>query len=174
MKRPQTPPKPPNPKPDDKRPDVLVLTESRTSGDDHSSTTAAASRPSRSRQERNFKVTDVAESAGAFTEASLESYRVVVFLNTSGDILSDNEQSAFEHYFRRGWLVGVHSALTTEPDWAFMTSLLGTRAEPGTPPVSRESTQQAATIKVADRVHDASKSMAERFTVTDAFYNTDT
>ena len=97
----------------------------------------------------------------------------MVFLNTSGDILSDNEQSAFEHFFRQGGgFVAIHSAITTEPDWDFMEDLLGTRAVPGAPPISRESTQQAATIKVADRVHDASKSMAERFAVTDAFYNT--
>ena len=53
-----------------------------------------------------------------------------------------------------------------------MTSLLGTRPVAGSPTALAESTQQAATIKVADRVHDASKSLAERFQVTDAFYNT--
>ena len=174
MKRSQKPPKPPDPKPDDKRADVLVLTESRTAGDAHSSTAAGLDALKDAAKSVNFKVADVAESAGAFTEASLESYRVVVFLNTSGNILSDNEQSAFEHFFQQGGgFVAIHSAITTEPDWTFMDRLLGPRAEPGTPPVSRESTQQAAAIKVADRVHDASKSMAERFAVTDAFYNTD-
>ena len=59
----------------------------------------------------------VAESAGAFTEASLESYRTVVFLNTSGNVLSDNEQSAFEHYFQQGGgFVAIHSAIATEPE----------------------------------------------------------
>ena len=138
LKRSQKPPKPPGPKPDDKRADVLVLTESRTAGDAHSSTAAGLDALKDAGKSAGFKVADVAESAGAFTEASLESYRVVVFLNTSGDILSDNEQSAFEHYFQQGGgFVAIHSAITTEADWDFMDELLGTRAEPGTPPVSR-------------------------------------
>ena len=174
MKRPQKPPKPPDPKPDDKRADVLVLTESRAAADAHSSTAAGLDALKDAGKSGDFKVAEAAESAGAFTEASLESYRSVVFLNTSGDILSDNEQSAFEHFFSRAaasWRSTPRSPPSpTGPSW---TSLLGTRAEPGTPPVSRESTQQAATIKVADRVHDASKSLAERFAGhATRFYNT--
>jgi PKD repeat protein/type 1 glutamine amidotransferase len=167
-------PKPPAPQPSDKRYDVLVLTETRAPGDAHGSTAAAGLEALKEAgKSGDFKVTEAAQSAGAFTEASLESYRTVVFLNTSGDVLSDNEQSAFEHYFRQGGgFVGIHSALVTEPNWAFMTSLLGTRAVTGSSTIRTESAQEAATIKVADRVHDASKSLAERFDVTDSFYNT--
>ena len=147
---------------------MLVLTE----GDAHASAAAGVDALKDAGKSGGFKVTEVAQSAGAFTEASLENYRTVVFLNTSGNILSDNEQSAFEHFFKLGGgFVGIHSALVTEPDWPFMTSLLGTRAETGAATARTESAQQSATIKVADRVHDASKSLPERFAVTDSFYN---
>ena len=161
----------PGEKPDSRKYDVLVLTETR-SGEPHNSTPAGVAALKDVGRANDFKVTEATQSAGAFTEASLESYRTVVFLNTSGDVLSDNEQSAFEHFFKQGGgFVGIHSALVTEPNWAFMTSLLGTRAESGATTAHTESTQQPADIKVADRVHDASKSLAERFRVTDAFYN---
>ena len=162
--------------PPDKRYDVLVLTESRTASETHSSTAAGVNAIKEAGRGGAFKVTEAAQSAGVFTEGSLEKYRAVVFLNTTGDMLSDNEQLAFEHYFRQGGgFVGIHATIAAEPGWPFMDRLLGTRAETGTtgtPLIARESVQETATIKVADRVHDASKSLAERFEVTDSFYNT--
>ncbi len=108
-----------------------------------------------------------ADSRGHFTEAGLANYRTVVFLNTSGDVLSANEQDAFEDYFKQGGgFLAVGSAIAGDTDWAFGTKLLGTRAQ-GT-----RSVQEAATIKVADRVHDASRSLPERFVLEDSFYNT--
>ena len=163
MKR---PPKPPNPKPDDKRGDVLVLTESRSAADAHSSTQAGIDALKDAAKDGNFKVDVADESAGTFTEQVLESYRVVVFLNTSGNILSDNEQSAFEHFFQQGGgFLAIHSAIATEPDWTYMNQLLGTRASGAEPAAA------PATIKVADRVHDASKSLPEYWSHADGYYN---
>ena len=150
----------------DKRYDVLVLTESRPPTDAHSSTAAGVEALKDAGKSGDFKVTVAAQSAGAFTEASLEGYRTVVFLNTSGNILSDNEQAAFEHYFQQGGgFVAIHSAIATEPSWPFMNNLLGTRA------AGAESAPGAATIKVADRVHDASKSLPEYWAHADGYYN---
>ena len=73
----------------------------------------------------------------------------MIFLNTTGEILNDTQQAAFEAYIREGgdW-VGVHAAADTEYAWPFYGELLGrgawfvshppgaTRsvaAEPGTP-----------------------------------------
>lgn len=102
------------------------------------------------------------------TAAELEKYRAVAFLNTSGDILTDAQQEAYEDYFRAGGgFLGLGSAIETEPDWPFLTELLGARAT-GKSPV------QAATVKVADRVHVASKNLPEYWERTDAFYTFDT
>ena len=69
------------------------------------------------------------DDARKFTARNLKQYRVVVFLNTSGDVLNDAQQAAFEDYYRDGGgFVGIHSAIETEPDWSFLTDILGTRA----------------------------------------------
>ena len=89
----------------------------------------------------------------------------MVFLNTSGDVLTDDQQAAFEEYYHAGGgFVGVGSAVETEPDWPFLTEVLGTRA-------TGRTDVQPGTIKVADRVHDASKDLPEYWTRTDAWYN---
>ena len=78
-----------------------------------------------------FTVTAPSPAAvgGEFTPANLEQYRAVVFLNTTGDVLNAAQQAAFEEYYRDGGgFVGIHSAIETEPDWPFLTDVLGTRA----------------------------------------------
>jgi type 1 glutamine amidotransferase len=51
---------------------------------------------------------------------------VVVFLLTSGDVLSTSEERVFEAFINRGggW-VGIHSAADTEYHWPFYESLVG-------------------------------------------------
>jgi PKD repeat protein/type 1 glutamine amidotransferase len=162
-----TSPSPPAAKPpEDKRYDVLVLTETGPSGEKHSSTAAGVAALKDLGKRNDFKVTEAADSRGAFTEANLKDFRVVVFLNTSGEVLSDNEQSAFEDYFKQGGgFLGIHSAIATEPSWTYLTSLLGTRATGAAAPL------RSATIKVADRVHDATKALPEYWTHADEYYN---
>ena len=114
---------------------------------------------------------DVTDDASKFTEENLAKYRAVVFLNTSGDVLDDAQQGAFEEYYRGGGgFFGIGSAIETEPDWQFLTDVLGARATP----TGGKTAVQAGTIKVADRVHDASKNLPEYWTRTDAWYNFDT
>src|SRR5688500_19085787 len=69
---------------------------------------------------------DSTEDASRFTRRALARYEAVVFLNTTGDVLSRRQQAAFEAYMGRGggW-VGVHSAADTEYAWPFYGALLG-------------------------------------------------
>ena len=65
----------------------------------------------------NFTVT-CAEDAAAFTESNLARFQTVVFMSTTGDVLNDSQQAAFEAYIRQGGgYVGVHAAADTEYDW---------------------------------------------------------
>jgi PKD repeat protein/type 1 glutamine amidotransferase len=108
---------------------------------------------------------DVTDDASKFTEANLAKYRAVVFLNNAGDVLDSAQQAAFEDYFKGGGgFLGVHGAIEAEPDWQFMTDILGTRASSKTDPLD-------ATIKVADRVHIASKGLPEYWSRNDRWYN---
>jgi type 1 glutamine amidotransferase len=71
-------------------------------------------------------VVDATEDSAAFTPANLERFRVVVFMNTTGDVLDDAQQAAFERFIEDGGgYVGVHSASDTEYDWPWYGRLVG-------------------------------------------------
>ena len=109
--------------------------------------------------------TDVSRDPRDFNARRLDKYGVVIFLNTSAAVLNADQQAAFEAYFTDGGgFVGIHSAIQTQPDWQFLTDVLGTRAN-GVSSVS------PATVKVADRVHPASAKLPEYWHTNDAYYN---
>jgi PKD repeat protein/glucose/arabinose dehydrogenase len=114
-----------------------------------------------------FTVTAPSPAAvgGEFTTANLAQYGAVIFLNTTGDVLDSAQQEAFEAYHGDGGgFLGIGSAIETEPGWQFFSDVLGTRS-------AGKTGVQAGTIKVADRVHDASKDLPEYWTRTDAWHN---
>jgi type 1 glutamine amidotransferase len=108
---------------------------------------------------------DATEDAGTFTDAGLAPYAAVVFLITTGDVLDDGQQAAFERYVRagHGW-VGVHSAADTEYDWSWYGGLVGAyfRSHPAI---------QAATIDVVDPRTVSTRALPARWTRTDEWYN---
>jgi uncharacterized protein len=62
------------------------------------------------------------------TDAELAEADVVAFVLSSGDALSVEQRTAFEHYVQRGGgVVGVHSAAFTEPNWEAFGTILGAR-----------------------------------------------
>src|SRR4051794_32375291 len=107
-----------------------------------------------------------ADVGAQFTPANLDSYRAVVFLNTGmASPLTDAQRANYEAYFRKGGgFVGVGSAVETDQSWAFLTNVLGTRS-------SGQTTSQTATVKVFDRVHDATKGLPEYWDRTESFFN---
>src|SRR3954470_17352476 len=69
---------------------------------------------------------EATEDARAFTPDELAPYEAVVFLNTTGDVLDDAEEAAFEHFIEGGGgFVGIHAAADTEYDWSWYGGLLG-------------------------------------------------
>ncbi|WP_169542310.1 ThuA domain-containing protein [Solirubrobacter soli] len=116
----------------------------------------------------NYTVTAPAPAdVGAqFTPAALDGYRAVVFLNTDmASPLNDAQRANFEAYFRKGGgYVGIGSAVETDPNWQFMTNILGTRS-------SGRAGAQSGTVKVFDRVHDATKNLPEYWDRTENWYN---
>lgn len=76
-------------------------------------------------KENNFEV-DTTENSEVFTSENLKNYDAVVFLCTTGDVLNDEQQEAFEKYIRAGGgFVGIHSASDTEYDWPWYGELVG-------------------------------------------------
>src|SRR6185369_12877809 len=76
-------------------------------------------------KEQGFGVT-ATEDASVFSDAGLASYAAVIFLSTTGDVLDDAQQAAFERFIRAGHgFVGIHSATDTEYDWSWYGELVG-------------------------------------------------
>lgn len=70
---------------------------------------------------------DATEDAGTFTDERLGQYAVVMFLNTTGDVLAPEQERSFERFIRAGGgFVGVHSACDTEYGWPWYGKLVGT------------------------------------------------
>ena len=70
------------------------------------------------------------EDASVFTAADLARFDAVAFFSTTGDVLDDAQQAAFEAFVRGGGgFVGVHAAADTEADWPWFGELVGARFE---------------------------------------------
>jgi type 1 glutamine amidotransferase len=141
-----------------------VLVFSRTAGFRHDSIPAGIAAIRELGTEHGFTVT-ATEDGAAFAAANLDRYAVVVFLNTTGDVLDAGQQSAFEAYIRSGGgYVGVHSAADTEYDWPFYGDLVGAyfAAHPAI---------QQATIRVEDRSHPSTAHLDATWVRTDEWYN---
>jgi cytochrome c len=103
---------------------ALVFT--RTTGFRHDSIPDAIEAFTALGQTNGFAV-DATEDPSVFDDARLPGYAAVAFVLTTGDVLDDRQQAAFERYIRAGGgYLGVHSATDTEYDWPWYGGLIGT------------------------------------------------
>ena len=119
--------------------------------------------------QHNFRV-DATEDAAAFTYPNLRRYDVVIWLSTTGDVLNDEQQAAFERYINRGGgYAGIHAASDTEYDWAWYGALVGAyfRDHPG----SVNEQFQVATVRVLDRDTAATRHLPRRWVREEEWYN---
>lgn len=76
--------------------------------------------------ERNFFNVQWHQEGTPITDKYLENFQVIIFLNTTGDILKPEEQMAMEKFIQAGkGFVGIHAASDTEYDWPWYTKLVG-------------------------------------------------
>lgn len=102
-----------------------VLVFSKTAAFRHQSIEAGKKALEKMAKEKGFGV-NFTEDAGQFTEANLKKFNAVIFLNTTGDILNNEQQSSFERYIQAGGgYVGIHAATDTEYDWPWYNKLAG-------------------------------------------------
>ncbi|MCZ4515713.1 ThuA domain-containing protein [Streptomyces sp. ActVer] len=141
-----------------------VLVFSKTAGFRHDSIPEGVAAVKSLGAENGFRV-DATEDAGAFSSRNLARYDAVVFLSTTGDVLNEAQQRAFEGYIKRGGgYVGIHAAADTEYDWEFYGGLAGAyfQSHPAIQP---------ARIEVEDRAHPATSHLGESWNRTDEWYN---
>lgn len=105
------------------------------------------------------------EDSAVFTDDGLADVAVVVFFSTTGNILDDAQQAAFERYIQSGGgFVGIHAATDTEYGWPWYNGLVGGYFA-GHPKV------QPAEMDVLIRDHPSTKHLPERWHRTDEWYN---
>ncbi len=145
--------------------DYNVLVFSRTAGFRHSSIDEGITAIRLLGEQHNFGV-DAIEEPSLFTDEFLSRYDAVIWLSTTGDVLNDTQQAAFERYIHAdNGYVGIHAAADTEYGWPWYGKLVGAyfRNHPnGTP---------TATVVREDPMHVSTAHLPERWTRVDEWYN---
>ena len=77
-------------------------------------------------QDNHFGLTWTEQADFFDDQAQLNAMDVVVFMNTSGDILNDNQRRALQAYIHQGGnFVAIHSASFTMMEWPWYVKLVG-------------------------------------------------
>jgi type 1 glutamine amidotransferase len=141
---------------------LLVFTK--TAGFHHGSIATGILAVKKLGAEQGFRV-DASEDATQFATATLAKYQVVMFLNTTGHILEDDQRKAFTTWIQAGnGFVGVHSATDTEYDWPWYGKLVGAYFADHPVP-------QVATVHVVDHNHPATADVPDAIERKDEWYN---
>lgn len=141
-----------------------ILVFSATKGFRHASIENGKTALLKMGSEKNWGV-DTTEDATVFTEANLKQYGAVVFLNTTGNVLNDEQQKAFEKYIQAGGgYVGIHSATDTEYDWPWYNNLAGAYFESHPKP-------QVGLYNVVNKNHPAVSFMPDTLRRMEEIYN---
>lgn len=141
-----------------------ILVFSKTAGFYHTSIPVGKAAIQQLGATHHFEV-DTTSDAGYFTREKLRPYAAVVFLNTTGDVLNNEQQLAFQQFIQDGnGFAGIHAATDTEYDWPWYGNLVG--AYFGAHPH-----QQDAVLHVNNRNTIATSHLPEVWKRKDEWYN---
>ncbi|CAH0995579.1 hypothetical protein EMA8858_01702 [Emticicia aquatica] len=144
-----------------------VLVFSKTKGWKHSCIPFSIKAIQKLGQENSFMV-DTTTNSALFSDQNLQKYQAVIFNNTTGDVLNNEQQAAFERYIQAsGGFVGIHSATDTEYAWPWYGELVG--AYFGSHP--NNSNIRKASIDVTDNQHISTAHLPARWERTDEWYS---
>ncbi|MBS1916924.1 MAG: ThuA domain-containing protein [Bacteroidetes bacterium] len=108
---------------------------------------------------------DSTTDAAMFNEDTLKKYSALIFLNSTGDLLSGNQETALERYIQAGGgFVGIHAASDAEYDWGWYGRMIGAYF------MSHPHIQQAKLV-IKDKNHPSTDSLPDTWTRTDEWYN---
>ncbi|MBK8504918.1 MAG: ThuA domain-containing protein [Saprospiraceae bacterium] len=102
-----------------------LLVFSKTSGFRHTSIAPGKEAILKMATEHGYEV-DTTEDAMVFNQNSLKKYQAIIFFNTTGDCLNDQQQLEMMRYIQAGGgFVGIHAAADTEYKWPWYGRLVG-------------------------------------------------
>ena len=114
---------------------------------------------------KSWKITTT-EDATYFNDKFLSKIDVVVFFNTTGDILNSSEEIALEWFIKSGGgFLGIHAAADTEYDWPFYQELIAAHF------ASHPPTQKARLIVHQETNHPAIGHLGNEWSLRDEWYS---
>jgi uncharacterized protein len=142
-----------------------VLVFSKTAGFRHSSAIQSGKKELIELGKKNKFGVDTTESSEVFTAENLKQYSAIVFLCTTGNVLNEEQQKAFEQFIRKGGgYVGLHSSADTEYDWEWFGGLNGAYFK-------NHPKQQEAVFNIVDGNHIATAHLPKVWKRFDELYN---
>ena len=110
-------------------------------------------------------VSTFTEDSSVFTKDGLEDFDVVMFFQTTGNVLDSAQQIAFQNFIKSGkGFVGVHAASDTEYDWPWYGQLVGAY-------FANHPNVQEHVIEKVDTAHLSCKHLPSRWKRVDECYN---
>lgn len=141
---------------------VLVFTK--TVGFRHESIETGVQAIKKLGEDNGFEVVH-SEDSKMFNQNQLKDFDLVLFLNTTGDILNSEQETSFKNYINHGGaFMGIHSAADTEYDWPWYGKLVGAYFLNHPEPAE-------AHIKIIDDSHLACKHLPKEWVRFDEWYN---
>ena len=105
------------------------------------------------------------EDSSQFNGNGLAAFDVVMFFNTTGNILDSMQEQSLVNHIRSGkGFVGIHAASDTEYDWPWYAGLVGAQ-------FASHPQIQEATLEKTDSLHQSTSHLPERWSRTDEWYN---
>ena len=142
----------------------LVLVFSKTNGYRHKAIEKGVKTLKLLGLQNDFVVSHTEDSL-KFNDNNLKRYGLVIFLNTTMDVLGDGQQKAFESYIQDGGsYMGIHAAADTEYEWPWYGKLVGAYFE-------SHPRQQKAKIDVINTTHPATEHLGDTWMHFDEWYN---
>ena len=144
-------------------PELGVVVFSKTAGFRHDSIADGKKMFEKLASENGWILQETEDAAELVNDLSRA--KVVVFLSTTGDVLDDAQQKAFEDWYRKGnGYVGIHAAADTEYGWPWYGSLVGAW-------FLRHPQIQPAKVVVEDLRHPVTKGLSAVWQRTDEWYD---
>lgn len=139
----------------------------KTAGWHHESINAGVDAIKKLAEDHFFELVWSDHASRWFTDDMMKQFDVLIFLNTTEDVLNENEQAVMQRFIQSGkGFVGIHAASDTEYDWPWYNQLVGRmfRIHPAI---------QTAKIKVVDRNFPGMERMPDSYWWTDEWYEFD-
>ena len=136
-----------------------------TRGFQHSSIPDAVAAIEELAESAGIETEHAGDSDGVFTDENLANFDAVVWASTTGDVLNNTEQGAFERFIGAGnGYVGIHAASDTEFDWPWYGELVGAYFD-------RHPSIQQASQAVENSTHISTAHLPAIWTRTDEWYD---